>query len=210
MKKTTASVDFSRPYPVFPLEDTVLFPNTLLPLHIFETRYRKMLADVLDSFGLLVLANFREKPDLDSYLWGTPALRPDAALGQVIDYERLDDGCYHIVLYGLCRLRIVREVKHSPYRTCKVMPFDTLPGDEVALSSYRDRITALINRLMASHGQGSHVRFDSKVPTKAIIDQLIDAVCSSPKMRLALLGQADVNRRAAWLIRYLSKTIETS
>ncbi|MDA0578722.1 MAG: LON peptidase substrate-binding domain-containing protein, partial [Verrucomicrobia bacterium] len=64
------TIDFRRPVPVFPLPDCVLFPHTLLPLHIYEPRYRKLVEDALDDIGLIALGLFEDMLSDDEYLRG--------------------------------------------------------------------------------------------------------------------------------------------
>src|SRR5687767_6553216 len=80
---------------VFPLPDLVFFPHSLLPLHIFEPRYREMTADVLAGSRLLAVA--RLLPGLEADDQGRPAIHEIAGVGLCVHADRLPDGRYHIM-----------------------------------------------------------------------------------------------------------------
>ena len=109
--------------PVFPLPSTVFFPRTTLPLHIFEPRYRQMLADVQQADGLLVVAMARGEKFHDV-----------ATVGRLSSVERLADGCSNIELSGLYRVRIEEEQAETPYRQVRVqhLPESHTDGEELS------------------------------------------------------------------------------
>ena len=201
----SASVKFDKAYPVFPLEQAVLFPNTIFPLHLFETRSIKMAEDLIDSCGLLAIGQFRTKPTTEDYLDGTPLLRRDVGLGQIINYEKTEDGRYVLLLYGLCRAHIASEIPHAPYRKMHLTPYDLEQGNEETLQPIRLRIEGLLKRLVhdSTHEPVEKLRFRPNTPTKAIVDQVIDAICRDPEQRYKMLHEDQVQRRAEWLIGYL-------
>ena len=98
----------------FPLPNVVLFPNVFLPLHIFEPRYREMVADAIDSdrmIGMVLLkAGWEHEYD------GSPAVYPIGCSSVITHVERLDDGRYNIVLRGVERFRILEENHERRYR----------------------------------------------------------------------------------------------
>ena len=84
--------------PVFPLPNCVLFPKVILPLRIFEPRYKLMLQHVLDSSGWLAIGLYRGDRERDAA--GLPDIFPVGGLGRLVDYEKADDGTFKIVLLG--------------------------------------------------------------------------------------------------------------
>jgi Lon protease-like protein len=93
--------------PVFPLPRVVLFPEALLPLHIFEPRYRAMLDDCLASGGKLVIAKLnRDEGDIASI----------ASVGEIVEHEPLPDGRSNIVVAGLSRVKLDEVVGEVPPR----------------------------------------------------------------------------------------------
>jgi Lon protease-like protein len=97
--------------PIFPLPNVVFFPHTLLPLHIFEPRYRKMLADCLAGERRLAVVLLRPGWEADYY--GRPAVHSVAGAGEIIQSEMLPNGRSNIVLRGLGRIVIEGEVRGS-------------------------------------------------------------------------------------------------
>src|SRR6476469_5242590 len=93
--------------PLFPLPNVVLFPNVFLPLHIFEPRYREMVADALTADRLIGMVLLR--PGWDRDYEGRPPIFPIGCSGVMTHVEQLDDGRFNIVLRGLERFRVVDE-----------------------------------------------------------------------------------------------------
>ncbi len=98
--------------PIFPLPDMWLPPMTLMPLNIFEPRYRQMIEDLLDGPGRLVLGTVVEGQD------GTPIpeIYPIAGLGEIGRHEKLEDGRFVIWVAGIKRVRVAEVPSDHPYR----------------------------------------------------------------------------------------------
>jgi Lon protease-like protein len=105
--------------PLFPLPNVVLFPDTLLPLHVFEPRYRQMVADLLARpgaerrVGMILSARSAD---------GTLALVEPGCIGRLVAHEPLADGRSQIVLAGELRFAVAREIAGRPYRQAVVEP----------------------------------------------------------------------------------------
>jgi hypothetical protein len=105
--------------PLFPLPRVALFPHTLLPLHVFEPRYRALLADVMAGSRLLGVPMLRDGWEADYA--GAPEVFPVFGLGRVVKQECLEDGRSNIVVQGLGRVRLVEELDGpQPYRRARV------------------------------------------------------------------------------------------
>src|SRR3982750_4766828 len=93
---------------LFPLPNLVFFPHVMQPLHIFEPRYREMTADALagDRYIALVLP----LPNGEENIAADPELHTVACLGRIVAEQKLDDGRYNILLRGLSRIHLVREL----------------------------------------------------------------------------------------------------
>jgi uncharacterized protein len=111
--------------PLFPLPNVVLFPKTPMPLYIFEERYRTMVREALSGNRELVIALLRSGYET-SYA-GISAVHTIACLGRIETYEELEDGKYNIVVVGIHRVRLLREVQHSPYRLVEVEKLEEEP-----------------------------------------------------------------------------------
>lgn len=104
--------------PLFPLPNVVLFPKTPVPLYIFEEKYRTMIRDAVAGDKELVIALL--KSGSESSYSNIAAVHSVACLGRIETYEELEDGKYNIVVVGTHRVRIIREVQHSPYQLVEV------------------------------------------------------------------------------------------
>src|SRR3989338_8738485 len=93
--------------PIFPLPDVTFFPHTLLPLHVFEARYRAMVVDALARDRRLAVVRLR--PGFEAAYAGKPAVRDVAGAGEIVSWERLANGRYNILLKGEWRVRLGRE-----------------------------------------------------------------------------------------------------
>ena len=93
--------------PIFPLPNVVLFPSALLPLHIFEPRYRAMVADALESERLIGLVMLR--PGWESNYDGSPEVYPIGCAGFITHADRLPDGRFNMMLRGMEKFRILGE-----------------------------------------------------------------------------------------------------
>ena len=123
---------FPRQVPIFPLAEVVLFPGAVLPLHIFEPRYRSMLEDALDGDRLIAMALLKQC-DKNEYQ-ARPPFHETVCIGQVIHHESLDDGRSNIALLGISAGRAEAVDADKPYRMANVELLadatDTGPGSE--------------------------------------------------------------------------------
>jgi Lon protease-like protein len=94
---------------LFPLPNLVLYPHVMQPLHIFEERYREMLEDALADDRLIAMALL--EPGFEEDYDSRPPIDEYACLGKVVAQRRLDDGRYNVLLLGVGRVRIVRELE---------------------------------------------------------------------------------------------------
>jgi hypothetical protein len=132
---------------VFPLPNAVLLPGALLPLHIFEQRYRDMARDVLDGNHLIAIA--RLQPGYEPEYDDRPPVFPTAGIGEIIASELLDDGRYYILLRGLARVHIEEELPpRRAYREVRARLVDdgaTEQPDEIA--SRHRQLIAMCDKL---------------------------------------------------------------
>lgn len=110
--------NLDRPVPVFPLPNLVLFPRAVQFLHLFEQRYRKMFSDLLEretDERLIAIAHlcpgYQEK-----YHTNLAAIDPILCVALVVQHEQLNDGRYNLMVRGLCRARMVKQLSDGPYR----------------------------------------------------------------------------------------------
>src|SRR5438309_9494585 len=91
--------------PLFPLPNVVFFPRTYLPLHIFESRYRRMVRDAAASHQMIGMVLLKEGWETDYE--GAPPIFPTGALGRMVTVQGLSDGRFYILLLGLSRFEVL-------------------------------------------------------------------------------------------------------
>jgi len=130
--------------PIFPLDDVMLFPNIPRPLHIFEPRYRAMVADALKGDRIIGMVLLR--PGYEADYEGRPPVYTIGCAGVITDAEPLPDGRYAIVLRGLVKFRITGEDQSRAYRLARVEAMHEVLTDEegAALRKQRQRLEALL------------------------------------------------------------------
>jgi len=119
------------------LPGVTLFPETLLPLHIFEPRYRRMLVEVLRSHRMFVVA--MPKPGTAN---GTPTTV--AGLGFVRVCVGHNDGTSHLVLQGFSRVEIIEMVRRQPFPLCRIRPLQAPVRDSVAIDALMAKVRDLV------------------------------------------------------------------
>src|SRR5437588_10526554 len=141
--------------PLFPLPNVVLFPNVFLPLHIFEPRYRQMVADALAGDRLIGMVLLR--PGYERDYEGRPPVYAVGCRGVMTHAERQPDGRYNIVLRGLDRFRIDSENDERSYRRAAVdvlhEPAPT-PAERTTIRECRSKIEAMLTPMIERGAAG--------------------------------------------------------
>ena len=135
--------------PVFPLAGTVLLPKEVLPLHIFEPRYREMTRDALE--GNRLIGMIEPAPGHEHDLSGQPPLRELGCLALIAEHQLLEDGRYLMWLVGLVRFRVEREIESSKdYRMVKVtyLPDTDRPEQLVGMVPVKRELNTALPRLI--------------------------------------------------------------
>lgn len=215
MSSDTIRVNFGRPMPLFPLSSASLMPQGILPLNIFEPRYLQMVRDALDNAGQIAVAMFqgdgwKHEHDLFHQYQGRPELRPATCVGQIIQHVKLADGRYAIMLQGVCRARILREIEpdgEKLYREAMLEPFGIEMGDEDQLAPYRAKLKSALERKPLSDLRNAeqfvqHLSSDD-VPTCAIVELLGLTFLNDDERRYRLLELGDPEARAEMVAREL-------
>ena len=184
--------------PLFPLPNVVLFPQMPMPLHVFEPRYRKMVADVLGThktIGMTLL-----QPGWEPEYQGRPAVYPIGCAGTIEQNEPLENGRYNILLRGTSRFRIVSEHDGEPYRLARVETLDDVTGDEASLEDLRRKLLAAIGR--GSDGPASLV-LQAELPHDVFVNALCQTLNLAPVERQSLLHCDTVAGRYTRLLEIL-------
>ena len=184
--------------PIFPLPGLTFFPHTLLPLHIFEARYRAMVSDCLARDRRLAVVGLR--PGYEAAYDGKPPVYPVAGAGEIIQWERLATGRFNILLRGDCRIRVEAELPTDTlYRVVSARVLeDEIPEGVEPLASETRRVTAACLGLLEAQGQLSPQVEDalrSATAPGVVADRIASAVIPDPILRQELLETLDVRRR---------------
>jgi len=126
-----------REVPVMTLPNATLFPQALLPLYIFEPRYRQMLADALNSTRMFSVAMQKQGTSRE-----TPS--PVAGLGLIRVSVGHRDGTSHLVLQGLARVELEEAVRYKPYRIQRIKPLQAPPCDNVKVDALVAKLRELL------------------------------------------------------------------
>ncbi len=188
--------------PVFPLPHVVLFPGAVLPLHIFEPRYRTMMEVALASDRLMCMANILEAAPSNSL--GQPALCDVAGLGEIVDHERLPDGRYHLLLMGRCRVNLQELEFRPPFRRASVSvlaSFGNEPSD-TERTVLRAAIQQQVARVRAEHPEFGF-EYPETLPTSQLVDLCGQYLLADSAVRQQLLETLEVNRRVQLCIEAL-------
>jgi ATP-dependent Lon protease len=192
---------------LFPLPDLVLFPHVMQPLHIFESRYREMLNASLDGDGLIAMSMLAPgwEPDYDS----RPALMPYACLGKIVTHQRTPEGHYNLLLLGLRRVRIERELPPlRSYREAEVTvleDFCSSHNDADRLSLQAALTEKFEETLPAGHPTNPAFQelLSSEIPLSVLTDLVSFAASLDLQTKCELLGTHDVDLRAKMLLEAL-------
>jgi len=186
--------------PIFPLPELTFFPHTLLPLHVFEARYRTMVMDCLARDKRMAVVGL--KPGYEPAYEGKPAVYPVAGVGRIVQCERLATGRFNLLLKGEGRVRIDREL---PSDTLYRMIAGSLLGETGA---ERDGVGALAARVTGRClGILRAVNRPTAEMEKAlagaapgtVCDRIASAIIPEAAARQVLLEEVDVERRLSKL-----------
>ncbi len=186
--------------PLFPLPDVVLFPSVFLPLHIFEPRYRQMLADALRGdriIGMVLLKGGRD--DIEE----PPPVYPIGCAGLISHAETLQDGRSNILLRGIQRFRVVEEATDCAYRQAQIesLPEASSPTIRAEVQQARTQLeTLLAGRLDTAGGE-------AMVPGDMADEDLVNALAQyldfDPVEKQALLERNDTASRSKSMIELI-------
>jgi Lon protease-like protein len=196
--------------PVMTLPNVAFFPQSLLPLHIFEPRYRIMLSDVLASNRIFAIAG------LDQRQLGQPGvIEPQhsiAGIGIVRACQKNGNGTSNLLIQGLCRAEISAIISDTPYRRIRIRTLTSEPGASLTenerLRSELARLIALKLKL-ADTDAGELTTFLKTVSDpETFVDIAAFNLCENHVLKQTLLETLDVRRRFELFNRELRHDIE--
>ena len=171
--------------PLFPLPSVVLFPSVFLPLHVFEARYRQMVADALDGERLIGMVLL--KPGWEGAYDGRPPVYEVGCAGLITFSEQQPDGRFNIVLRGVEKFRILEEDHSRPYRVARVQPVlePVPPADGALVRAERQRLETLL--VAQAAGRGADVQLPPSMSDEELINALAQYMDLEPLEKQALL-----------------------
>jgi ATP-dependent Lon protease len=181
--------------PLFPLP-TVLFPGAMMPLHIFEPRYRALVRDVLEGHRTLAVVFVTDGEARDAH--GHPTIATMAGVGVIVDHAELPSGRYNILVRGRARVRLEEELPfgETPYRRARATvavppPGEVSSSDLSALIASAAAFTARVRERDAS--------FDFSIPRDApaglVADLCAHHLVLDPRERQVALETLEVGPR---------------
>ena len=199
--------DFTGMVRLFPLPNLVLFPHVMQPLHIFEPRYRSLMEDALAGDRLIAMAVL--EPGWENDYEGRPRLCTTACLGRITTYHRFDDGTYNLLLLGLRRVKLIRELGPDKlYREAEVelcedlYPTDANPGCRELQKELRTAFVRLLPLIPDAHEQIDQL-IASDIPLGMLTDVISFMLKIGVRQKETLLCEQNVYRRAELLLQYL-------
>jgi len=157
---------------MFPLPNVFLLPGTIMPLHVFEPRYKQMIEDCLDGPGRIVIATVLEEHH--DGLSGAPPVHHIAGLGEIARHERLPESRFLIWLAGLSRVRIREISSNKPYRIVEAQPLIEVPAPEPEDERLRrEVIEAMWLRSPEMRDEQDRARLSEGVPLGHLVDLLL-------------------------------------
>ena len=204
--------------PLFPLPGGVLMPGAILPLNVFERRYRQMTRHALDKAydgrKLITICRIREDADPMDV---APPLFEVACVGAVVDCQALPDGRYNLLLKGLGRVRLGEEAPVGDeddagepvfYRRADLHPLPQTKAYEIDLTDAREKMRGLCRRppILGTPVAGQLDKlFASGVPTAQLADVLAFDLLENADDKQRLLEETDVRRRVEALAAMLDR-----
>ncbi len=189
--------------PLFPLPQVVLFPQTFLPLHVFEPRYQELTVEVINSHHHLVLTLMRENPDPGTLGETAPTFQT-GCLAEIVRAEPLTAGRWNLLVQGKDAVRIIEEIPGKTFRQARIeiLPFDSSllwPGP------HRRRLMESLHAYAASEGIESQLKelLDLPLEDMGRLNTLAMALDFEPTERQFLLESRDLPTLAERMLQLL-------
>jgi Lon protease-like protein len=197
--------------PVMTLPNVAFFPQALLPLHIFEPRYQRMLRDVLAADRIFAVAGLNSDEASGAGNFEPP--HKIAGVGLVRACQKNEDGTSNLLLQGLCRVEISSIVSDKPYRKIRVRALASQPGapasENARLRSELARMIHLKLKLSATDAKSMTDFLKTVDDPETFVDIAAFSLCDNNALKQKLLETLDVNRRLELMLGDVRSEIET-
>ena len=198
--------------PVMTLPNLAFFPQALLPLHIFEPRYRRMLRDVLASNRIFAVACLDSEAAASDGRFEPP--HRVAYIGLVRACQENVNGTSNLLLQGLCRVAIEAIVGDEPYRRIRIRTLASepgaAPGENARLRKELSRLIKLKLRLSPGGSEGMTDLLKTVEDPEIFADIAAFNLCDDAPVKQRLLETLDVNRRLLLLLQVVRSEIDSA
>ena len=187
---------------VFPLSNFIIFPNTSVPLNIFEPRYIKMIDDSMKSNRIIGMIQPKNKDEI-------PGLYSVGCAGRITSFNETDDGRYLIIIKGVSRFKILKEINNNKlYRECEVS-FNEFGKDMIeSFNEIKFSDLELIFKNLKSFFKKKGYIINWKDLEKQSLDQTINTLAMASPFSLEekqiLLETSNINNRKIELEKILN------
>ncbi len=196
---------------VFPLSGVVLFPQAVLPLHIFEPRYRQMTADALADDRLIAIAQPVPDASTSEDSLAEPELESVGCLGEIFRHEQMPDGRYNFLLVGRHRIRLTSELETDRlYRQVHYEILEDIDPTPTEEQVARDNLISLFRKVVnrASNVDSELLSLlEGNVSLGTLSDIVAQALDLPAILKQSLLAQPVVLERSAQLVALLHKHV---
>ena len=189
---------------VFPLAGALLFPRMMLPLHIFEPRYRALVTDALARDRRIGMIQPRQIAMRGGKEEKVSPLFDVGCVGKISDVEALDDGRFNIVLEGLARFRVLRELDvTTPFRQVEA-ELETLGEFESLAIAERAAIESESRRFADLQGYAVDWEAVARLDDESLVNGIAQIAPFDPASKQALLEAATLRDRAELIVQLLA------
>lgn len=192
--------------PIFPLPEVVLFPRTVVPLHIFEARYREMMADAIKGQRFIALAMLVPGHE-ELYRTDEAPIYPVVGVGHIDVYEMADDGTYNLFLRGITRAKVESEVGGRPYRRGRIQRIETFSSTTgMELEQWRAELRQMLEKDTSLDERVREVwlaTLDADLDANDLADSFAGGLPASAELRQRLLEEPDAMERLQIIMTHL-------
>ena len=205
-------MDIPNEVAVLTLPCETLFPQALLPLYIFEPRYRRMLAEILHSHRMFVVAMQRRG-------FSNECPSTVAGLGLIRVCVDNPDGTSHLILQGMSRVELTKTVRHKPFRVSRIRMLQTPARDSVAIDALMAKVRDLVSERIRqglqarpnapkAHSIKEIITYLDKLSDPDQVADLVScALLPGPQERQTILETIEIEPRLKHLIHFLMAEI---
>ncbi len=197
--------------PLFPLPDVVFFPKALLPLHVYEPRYRALVSEALARDRTICTALL--KPGWESDYYGSPEVYPVGCVGKIVQHQELPDGRYNITLDGIAKVRIESSIRLLPYRLVRVTPVED--DSTWARGGRAEEEAAELLRLFRQVHEGQAPSFalaemfGRDLTPESVLNTVALNLNAEPELKEQLLEMDSLDQRCRTLLQILRNATKT-